>query len=106
MFGLFKKSPSTEGKAKMSVNADVEIYYWTTCPFCRRALALLDAKGVNYKRHDITGDEAAREQMAVRTGGPKSVPQIFINNEHIGGCDDLHALDDKGELDGLLEKAA
>lgn len=82
--------------------AKVEIYHWTTCPFCRRALALLDQKGVKYTDYDITGDEAARAKMVERTGGPKSVPQIFIDDQHIGGCDDLHALDAKGELDPLL----
>lgn len=82
--------------------AKVEVYYWTTCPYCKRARALLESKGVDYVHHDITGDDAARQKMIERTGGPKSVPQIFINDQHIGGCDDLHALDDKGELDPLL----
>ena len=82
--------------------AKVEIYYWTTCPFCARALKLLDSKGVDYKGYDITGDEAARAKMKERTGGPKSVPQIFIDDKHIGGCDDLHELDEKGKLDELL----
>ena len=82
--------------------AKVEIYYWTTCPFCSRARALLDSKGVDYTGYDITGDDAAREKMIERTGGPKSVPQIFINDILIGGCDDIHALDEKGELDTLL----
>jgi len=82
--------------------AKVEIYYWTTCPFCVKALALLDKKGVTCEGYDITGNEAARAKMIERTGGPKSVPQIFIDDKHYGGCDDLHALDAKGELDGLL----
>ena len=82
--------------------AKVEIYYWTTCPYCNRARALLDSKGVDYIGYDITGDEAARAKMVERTGGPKSVPQIFIDDKHIGGCDDIHALDAKGELDPLL----
>lgn len=82
--------------------AKVEIYYWTTCPYCTRARALLDSKGVKYTGYDITGDEKARAKMVERTGGPKSVPQIFINNKHVGGCDDIHALDKKGQLDGLL----
>lgn len=82
--------------------AKVEIYYWTTCPYCVRARALLDKKGVDYTGYDITGDEAARSKMVERTGGPKSVPQIFIDDKHIGGCDDLHALDAKGKLDELL----
>ncbi|MCB1562854.1 MAG: glutaredoxin 3 [Alphaproteobacteria bacterium] len=82
--------------------AKVEIYYWTTCPYCNRARGLLESKGVDYTGYDITGDEAARAKMVERTGGPRSVPQIFINDKHIGGCDDLHALDAKGELDKLL----
>jgi len=87
----------------MSNQAKVEIYYWTTCPFCRRALALLDKKGVQYEGYDITGDNEAREAMIERTGGPKSVPQIFINDDHIGGCDELHALEGQGNLDNLLK---
>ncbi|MGB0720141.1 MAG: glutaredoxin 3 [Bdellovibrionales bacterium] len=82
--------------------AKVEIYYWTTCPYCKRTRALLDKKGVAYEGYDITGDNDARAAMIERTGGPKSVPQIFIDDKHIGGCDDLHALEDKGELDALL----
>ena len=86
----------------MSNQAKVEIYYWTTCPYCSRARVLLDAKGVTYEGYDITGDEAARAKMVERTGGPKSVPQIFIDGKLIGGGDDLHALEDQGKLDGML----
>lgn len=82
--------------------ANVEIYTWATCPYCIRAKALLDSKGVQYTEYPIQGDEAARDKMAERTGGPRSVPQIFINDQHVGGCDDLHALNDQGELDPLL----
>lgn len=82
--------------------AKVEIYYWTTCPFCTRARALLDSKSVDYEGYDITGDNAARAKMIERTGGPKSVPQIFINDQLIGGCDDLYALEKQGTLEGLL----
>ena len=82
----------------------IEIYTWSHCPYCKRAKALLDAKGAAYTEHDITGDDAAREKMAAeRTGGKKSVPQIFIGGRHVGGCDDLHALDRAGELDALLK---
>lgn len=87
----------------MADQAKVEMYYWTTCPFCMRAKALLDSKGVNYQGYDITGDEDARAKMVERTGGPKSVPQIFINDNLIGGCDDLHALDSQGKLDDMLK---
>lgn len=87
------------------MSAKVEIYYWTTCPYCQRALALLDSKGVEYTGYNITGDESARAKMVQRTGGPKSVPQIFINDQHVGGCDDIHALDARGELNSLLGTA-
>lgn len=80
----------------------VEIYTWRSCPFCIRAKALLDSKGVEYTEYAIDGDEAARDQMAERSGGKRSVPQIFIEDHHIGGCDDVHALDRRGELDPLL----
>lgn len=86
----------------MADQAKVEVYYWTTCPFCARARALLDAKKITYTGHDITGDDAARAKMIERTGGPKSVPQIFIDDVLIGGCDDLEAMDAKGTLDDLI----
>lgn len=82
--------------------AKVEIYTWNTCPYCRRAKALLDAKDVEYTEYDITGDEDARAQMVLRTGGPRTVPQIFVNDKLIGGCDDIHTLEEAGKLDGLL----
>ena len=70
----------------------VEIYTWTYCPFCIRAKALLDKKGVNYENYVIDGDEEARDLMAERSNGKRSLPQIFISDRHIGGCDDLYAL--------------
>ena len=82
--------------------ANVEIYTWATCPYCRRAKELLDSKDVDYTEHKIDGDDAARDAMSQRANGRRSVPQIFINDKHIGGCDDIHALEDKGELDKLL----
>ena len=81
---------------------NVEIYTWRTCPFCLRAKGLLDDKGVEYTEYAIDGDNAARNKMADRANGRRSVPQIFINDAHIGGCDDLHALDATGKLDVLL----
>ncbi|MGK7895000.1 MAG: glutaredoxin 3 [Xenococcus sp. (in: cyanobacteria)] len=80
----------------------VEIYTWTSCPFCIRAKALLDKKGVNYENYVIDGDEEAREIMAERSNGKRSLPQIFIDDQSIGGCDDLYALERQGELDPLL----
>ncbi|MBH8553982.1 glutaredoxin 3 [Nostocaceae cyanobacterium CENA357] len=82
--------------------AKVEIYTWRTCPFCIRAKGLLKQKGVEFTEYSVDGDEAARDKMAERSNGRRSVPQIFINDEHIGGCDDIHALDSQGKLDELL----
>lgn len=82
--------------------AKIEIYTWKTCPFCVRAKQLLDMKDVDYTEYMIQGDDDARAKMITRTGGPKSVPQIFIDDVHIGGCDDIHALEAKGELDNIL----
>ena len=80
----------------------VEIYTWTYCPYCIRAKRLLDTKGVEYKEHCIDGDEDARDKMRQRANGRSSLPQIFINDRHIGGCDDLYALERQGELEPLL----
>lgn len=82
---------------------NVEIYTWTYCPYCIRAKQLLDSKGINYTEHRIDGDEAARQVMARRAGGKKSVPQIFIDDRHVGGCSDLYDLDSRGQLDPLLK---
>jgi glutaredoxin 3 len=84
----------------------VEIYTWAFCPFCIRAKALLDRKGIEYHEYCIDGDEQARAQMAARAYGRRSLPQIFINNHHIGGCDDLFALEAQQELEGLLEMSS
>ncbi|XHX76515.1 MAG: glutaredoxin 3 [Stenomitos frigidus ULC029] len=84
------------------VNANVEIYTWQTCPFCIRAKLLLWWKGASFTEYKIDGDEAARTKMAERSNGKRSVPQIFINQQHIGGCDDLYQLDQEQQLDLLL----
>lgn len=86
--------------------ADVEIYTWQTCPYCIRAKLLLWWKGVDYREYKIDGDGAARIRMADRANGRKSVPQIFINDQHIGGCDELYALDRQGQLEPLLRESA
>ncbi|MGD1851350.1 MAG: glutaredoxin 3 [Cyanophyceae cyanobacterium] len=84
----------------------VEIYIWTTCPFCIRAKKLLDSKGVDYTEYVLDGDEDGRAVMAERANGRRSLPQIFIGDQHVGGCDDIHALDDEGKLDPLLAAIA
>ncbi|AVQ73844.1 glutaredoxin 3 [Microcystis aeruginosa PCC 9806] len=83
--------------------ANVEIYTWSSCPFCIRAKALLKKKGVEFTEYCIDGDEGARAKMSDRANGRTSVPQIFINDQHIGGCDDIYALDRSGGLAPLLQ---
>ncbi|MCE7870704.1 glutaredoxin 3 [bacterium CPR1] len=82
--------------------ARVEIYTWESCPYCIRAKKLLHSKGVTFQEYKLDGDEEGRRQMAQRANGRTSVPQIFIDDRHVGGCDDLHALDGAGKLDPLL----
>ena len=83
--------------------AKVEIYTWSTCPFCRRAKHLLDSKKIDYIEYVIDGDEQAREAMVKRgSDGKRSVPQIFINDVHVGGSDALAQLEAEGQLDPLL----
>jgi glutaredoxin 3 len=82
--------------------ARVEIYTKVFCPYCSRALALLRGKGVEIEEYDITMDSAKRSEMIERSSGRMTVPQIFIDGLHIGGSDDLAALDAKAGLDPLL----
>jgi glutaredoxin 3 len=93
------------GRHPELVKANVEIYTWQTCPYCIRAKMLLQWKGVKYTEYKIDGNEAARSQMAERANGRRTVPQIFVNQLHIGGCDDLYQLDTEGKLDPLLAQA-
>ncbi|MEO0378411.1 MAG: glutaredoxin 3 [Cyanobacteria bacterium P01_A01_bin.17] len=84
------------------MTAKVEIYTWMMCPYCIRAKHLLKRKGVEFTEYKIDGDNAARSAMAERSNGGRSVPQIFIDDQHVGGCDEIHALDSEGKLDPLL----
>ncbi len=90
----------SEESSRMS---KIEIYTWSTCPFCIRAKGLLNKKGVEYTEYCIDGDREARKKMADRANGRTSLPQIFINDQHIGGCDDIYELEFQGELDPLLK---
>ena len=90
------------GRHPERMKANVEIYTWQTCPFCIKAKFLLSWKGVNYTEYKIDGDEAARTKMAERANGRRTVPQIFINNQHVGGCDDIFKLDKEAGLEPLL----
>ncbi len=81
---------------------DIIIYSKEVCPYCVRAKALLSRKGVEFTEIKIT-DDKIREEMIKKSGGRMTVPQIFIGNFHVGGCDDLYALDAAGGLDELLK---
>lgn len=81
---------------------NIIIYSTQVCPYCVRAKMLLEKKNAPFKEIQITSD-ALREEMLVKSGGRTSVPQIFIDEKHIGGYDDLRALDVAGKLDGLLQ---
>jgi glutaredoxin 3 len=80
----------------------VEIYTTPTCPYCAMAKRLLQKKGVAYHEIDVSRDPSLRHAMTQRANGARTVPQIFIGTRHVGGCDDLHALDHAGKLDPLL----
>ncbi|AZO80960.1 MULTISPECIES: glutaredoxin 3 [unclassified Bosea (in: a-proteobacteria)] len=83
----------------------VTIYTTGWCPYCQAAKGLLTRKGVAFEEIDVDGKRELRQEMTAKAGGRTSVPQIFIDERHVGGSDDLHALDARGELDSLLKAA-
>lgn len=80
----------------------VEIYTKGYCPYCKRAKALLQQKGIEYKEYPIDEQPELREEMVNKANGGYTVPQIFINNQHIGGCDDMFALESQNKLNTML----
>lgn len=80
----------------------IEIYTTPSCPYCHAAKRLLSKKGVSFTEIDVSRDPALRAAMTARANGGRSVPQIFVGSKHIGGSDDMHALDGAGRLDPLL----
>jgi len=82
--------------------SQIEIYTTYTCPYCHAAKDLLKRKGVTFDEINVAGDPVARSSMSSRANGRTSVPQVFIDGRHVGGCDDLYALEEAGELDALL----
>ncbi|MCJ8520305.1 glutaredoxin 3 [Pseudorhizobium tarimense] len=82
--------------------ADVTIYTRQGCGYCVRAKSLLASKGVDFTEHDATYAPDLRQEMIGKANGRSTFPQIFINGEHVGGCDDLHALERAGKLDPML----
>lgn len=81
---------------------DIDIYTTMFCPFCHHAKKLLEDKGVAFREIDVTFNAGERDAMAARAGGSHTVPQIFIGEEHVGGCDELVALNRAGRLDVML----
>jgi len=81
---------------------DIVIYTKATCPFCTKAKAVFSQKNVEFIEIDITGNDNLRTQMMEKANGRHTVPQVFINSEHIGGCDDLLACNASGDLDKKL----
>ena len=79
----------------------ITLYVTGWCPYCQRAKALLDSKQLVFNEIDVDGDPKLRQEMTARSGR-RTVPQIFIGERHVGGCDDLYALESKGELDQLV----
>ena len=82
--------------------AEITIYLTHFCPYCVRAKSLLNAKAVTYTEIDVGAQPALREQMIQKSHGVTSVPQIFIGETHVGGCDDLFAIESAGKLDAML----
>lgn len=86
----------------MSSNAKIEIYSGDYCPYCVRAKSLLKKRGLNFIEYNVQQEPEKRAEMMKRSNGGRSIPQIFINDQHVGGCDELYALDRKGQLDAWL----
>jgi len=86
--------------------ADVTIYTRAMCGYCTAAKRLLDRKGVAYTEHDASFSPELRQEMIARAHGRSTFPQIFVGDVHVGGCDDLHALEAEGRLDSLLATGA
>lgn len=84
----------------------ITVYTLAFCPFCSRAMKLLDSKDAVYEKIDVSFKPKVRAAMRERTGGANTLPQIFIGDTHVGGCDDLFALEADGQLDPLLQGAA
>ncbi|MDX8405398.1 MAG: glutaredoxin 3 [Mariprofundus sp.] len=82
--------------------SNVEIYSGDFCPYCVRAKSLLTKKGIDFTEYNVKKDTDKRSEMMDRANGARTIPQIFIGNRHVGGCDELYALEKKGELDTWL----
>jgi glutaredoxin 3 len=94
-----------ENAAESAAEPTVQIYSKMMCPYCHRAKQLLTSKGVAFAEYDITMGGPKRAEMLARSNGQSTVPQIFIGDTHVGGCDDIMALERMGKLDALLASA-
>ena len=83
--------------------AKVEVYTTNWCPYCNRAKGLLKKLGQEYEETNIENDDSKRDEMIKRAGGARTVPQIFIDGKHVGGCDELHGLHSSGKLEKMLK---
>jgi len=86
--------------------AKIEVYSGDFCPYCIRAKALLKKKGLAFEEYNVRKDMKRQAEMGQRAPGARTIPQIFINDRHVGGCDDLFALEQRGELDHWLNQDA
>jgi glutaredoxin 3 len=102
----YKKAAQARRVDRINVMAPVEIYTTPYCPFCLDAKALLKKKNVAFTEIDVSRDRGLRTKMMQRANGRITVPQIFIGTTHVGGCDELYALEDAGKLDPLLNVPA
>ncbi len=100
-FNIFNSLINNDGA--LIIIALLIVYSSDRCPYCVKAKTLFERKGVSFEEINVTDDDKARQALVEKSGGLRTVPQIFINDAHIGGCDDLYALDNKGELDPLLQ---
>ncbi len=86
----------------MTDKPNIEVYSGDFCPYCVRAKSLLKQRGLSFIEYNVQQEPNKHAEMIKRSNGGRSIPQIFINNQHIGGCDDLYAIDKKGQLDALV----
>ena len=81
----------------------IDVYTADYCPYCTKAKNLLQMKGATFTEHDLSGDDAARAKLVEKANGSKTIPQIFIDDRHIGGYSDLEKLNNAGQLEGILK---
>ncbi|MBN4058248.1 glutaredoxin 3 [Mariprofundus ferrooxydans] len=86
----------------MTNKAKIEVYSGDYCPYCVRAKSLLKQRGLGFIEYNVQQDPDKKAEMMKRSNGSRSIPQIFINDQHVGGCDELYTLDKKGQLDAWL----